>query len=147
MKQFFGMSPTGNLSEAVRSLGSPQLIILLSNRDQFEEHVKKLQELYPNVPSIGCIGMSYDNRIVEKGVGVVAFSDGVAAVANVLENVSAMPVKYIKRLEDDMGKINGSQKDTVCIDFCSGNDACVLTTIYSVLKPKIHVMDTQHPLK
>ncbi len=134
MKQFFGMSPTGNLSEAVRSLGSPQLIILLSNRDQFEEHVKKLQELYPNVPSIGCIGMSYDNRIVEKGVGVVAFSDGVAAVANVLENVSAMPVKYIKRLEDDMGKINGSQKDTVCIDFCSGNDACVLTTIYSVLK-------------
>ncbi len=134
MKQFFGMSPAGNLLEAVRGMGKPQLIMLLSNHDQFEEHVKKLEELYPGVPSIGCIGMSYDTRIVEKGVGIIAFSDGVFAVANVLENVSTMPVKYIKRLEDDMGKVNGSQKDTVCIDFCSGNDACVLTTVFSVLK-------------
>ena len=78
------MSPAGNLLEAVRGMGKPQLIMLLSNHDQFEEHVKKLEELYPGVPSIGCIGMSYDTRIVEKGVGIIAFSDGVFAVANVL---------------------------------------------------------------
>ena len=121
MKQFFGMSQSGNLQEAVKGLNSPQLIMLLSNNDQFEAHVKKLEELYPQVPSIGCIGMSYDTKVVEKGVGVIAFYDGVNATANVLEEVSVMPVKYI---------------DTVCIDFCSGNDACVLTTIYSVLKKK-----------
>ena len=80
--------------------------------------------------------MSYDTRIVEKGVGVIAFTDGITAAANVLENVSVMPVKYINRLEEDVRKVNGSQKDTVCIDFCSGNDACVLTTIYSVLRQK-----------
>lgn len=45
-----------------------------------------------------------------------------------------MPVKYIQRLENDMLKINGSSEDTVCIDFCAGNDACVLTTINTVLK-------------
>lgn len=33
-----------------------------------------------------------------------------------------------------MRQINGSGNDTICIDFCSGNDACVLTTIHSVLK-------------
>ena len=60
MKQFFGMSQNGNLQEAVRGLSNPQLIMLLSNSDQFESHVKKLEELYPQVPSIGCIGMSYD---------------------------------------------------------------------------------------
>ena len=42
--------------------------------------------------------MSYDTKIVEKGVGVVAFCEGVSAVANVLEQVSTMPVKYIERL-------------------------------------------------
>ncbi len=134
LKQFFGISQSGNLQEAVRGLNNPQLIMLLSNSEQFEEHVKKLQMLYPNVPSIGCIGMSYDNRVVEKGVGVIAYLDGVTAAANVLEQASTMPVKYIGRLEKDVLQVNASQDNTICIDFCSGNDACVLTTIHSVLK-------------
>lgn len=136
MKQFFGMNQSGNLQEAVRGLHNPQFIMLLSNNDQFEAHVKKLEELYPQIPSIGCIGMSYSTKVVEKGVGVIAFYDGITAAANVLEEVSLMPVKYIDRLEKDVRTINGSQNDTICIDFCCGNDACVLTTIHSVLKHK-----------
>lgn len=136
MKQFFGKSQSGNLREAVRGMEKPGLIMLMSNGEQFEAHVKELEELYPGVPSIGCVGMSYDRSVVEKGVGVVAFSDGVEATANVLEQVSVMPVKYIERLQADVAKINGTAKDTVCIDFCTGNDACALTTIYSVLKRK-----------
>ncbi len=134
MKQFFGTSQNGNLQEAVRGLKSPQLIMLLSNSEQFETHVKELERLYPHVPSIGCMGMSYDVSIVEKGVGVIAYYDGISAAANVLEHASTMPVKYIKRVETDLAAIHGSQNDTVCIDFCTGNDACVLTTLYSVLK-------------
>ncbi len=133
MRQFFGMSQSGNLQEAVRGLVQPQLIMLLSNSGQFEEHVKNLEELYPKIPSIGCIGMGYDTKVVEKGVCIIAFHD-VDATANVLEEVSIMPVKYIERLEKDVQAVNGSGSDTICIDFCSGNDACVLTTIYSALK-------------
>ena len=77
MKQFFGMSQRGDLKEAVSGVGRPQLIMLFSNGDQFETHVKELEELFPGVPSIGCVGMCYDTRVVEKGVGVIAFSDGV----------------------------------------------------------------------
>ena len=101
MRQFFGMSNRGDLSEAVRNLDSPQFIMLLSNNAQFEEHVKALEKLYPGIPSIGCIGMSYDTKVVENGVGIIAFSGGVSATANVLEQVSVMPVKYIDRLEAD----------------------------------------------
>ncbi len=134
MRQFFGMSQSGDLTEAVSGLDNPQFIMLMSNSAQFETHVKALEKLYPGVPSIGCIGMSYDISVVEEGVGVVAFLDGVEAAANVLQQVSSMPVKYIQRLENDVLKINGSSEDTVCIDFCAGNDACVLTTINTVLK-------------
>ena len=134
MKQFFGMSQRGNLEEAVRGLHSPQFIMLLSNDAQFEAHVQALERLFPNVPSIGCIGMSYQTGIVENGVGVIAFSDGVTAAANVSEHASTMPVKYIHRLERDMQQVGGSREDTVCIDFCSGNDACVLTTIHTALR-------------
>ena len=134
MKQFYGASQSGNLAEAVRGLDQPQFIMLLSNNTQFEAHVRELEASFPGVPSIGCIGMGYDTRVVENGVAVIAFSDGVKASANVLEEVSTMPVKYIGRLERDIQAVGGSEHDTVCIDFCAGNDACVLTTLNTVLR-------------
>lgn len=136
MQQFFGKSQSGNLSEAVSGLKSPQFIMLFSNDSQFETHVKTLEKLYPNVPSIGCIGMGYNTGVVETGVSVIAFFGGVSATANVLEQVSVMPVKYIHRMEEDIVKVSASQQDTVCIDFCTGNDACALTTMDTALKRK-----------
>ncbi len=136
MKQFFGMSLSGNLEEALRGLRTPQFIMLLSTDSQFEKHVEELEKKFPGVPSIGCIGMGYQARVVEQGVCVIAFSDGVCAAANVLEEVSTMPVKYIRRLEEDVKAVNASEGTTVCIDFCSGNDACVLTTIHTVLSQR-----------
>ena len=136
MKQFYGMSQRGSLDEALQGLYNPQFIMLLSNDAQFEEHVQALEKRYPGIPSIGCIGMSYQTGVVEHGVGIIAFSDGVTAAANVLEQVSTMPVKYIRRLERDMQTVGGSSRDTVCIDFCAGNDACVLTTIYTALRQR-----------
>ena len=110
--------------------------MLLSNDAQFEAHVNELEKRFPGVPSIGCIGMSYQTGIVENGVGVIAFTDGVSAAANVLEQVSTMPVKYIRRLEKDIQQVGGGSRNTVCIDFCTGNDACVLTTMYTVLQQR-----------
>lgn len=136
MKQFYGMSRTGDLKEAVSGLINPKLILLMSNSGQFESHVQALQEMYPDVPSIGCIGMSYDTSVVTEGIGIAAFTGEVTVVTNVLEQASSMPVKYIKRLEEDIRRVNASAKNTVCIDFCAGNDACVLTTICSVLDKK-----------
>ena len=118
MKQFYGMSQRGSLEEALQGLYRPQFIMLFSNNDQFEGHVAELEKRFPGVPSIGCIGMSYQTSVVEKGVGVVAFLDGVTAAANALEQASAMPVKYIQRLEQDMQTVGGSERDTVCIDYC-----------------------------
>ncbi len=136
MKQFYGKSQKGDLKEAAKGLTNPKLILLMSNSDQFSAHVAELESLFPGIPSIGCIGMSYDTTVSEKGVGIVAFTDNVTATANVLEQASVMPVKYIARLKQDLNTINASAKDTVCIDFCSGNDACVLTTFCSVLGKK-----------
>ena len=82
------------LDEALRGLSSPQFIMLFTNDGQFEAHVEALEKRFPGVPSIGCIGMCYLTDVVEHGVGVIAYSDGVTAAANVLEEVSTAPVKW-----------------------------------------------------
>lgn len=135
MKQFFGNSHRGDLKEAAKGLREPSFIMLLSNQNQFDAHVKELEHMYPRVPSIGCIGMSYSREVEEAGVGIIAFYDGIKVAANVLEKVSVMPARYIERLQRDIKEVNADKKDTICIDFCSGNDACVLTTMCTVLKP------------
>lgn len=126
------------MQEALKEgkITSPALLILMSNADQFEAHVAQLEAAFPEVPSIGCVGMSYDRQVIEKGVMVVAFTDGVTATANVIEQVSSMPVKYIKRLQKDLDKVRASVNNTVCIDFSTGNDACLLTTMCSVFHNK-----------
>lgn len=79
MQESYGTSPSGNLKEAVRGISNPAFLILMSNAEQFETHVAELEELYPGVPSIGCIGMSYQTSVTEKGVSVTAFEFSMAA--------------------------------------------------------------------
>ena len=138
MKQFIGTSQSGNLEEAVRGLEHPRfLIICVSDKEQFQEKVQQLEERFPHVPSIGCVGQSYGQTcIIEKGLMVTAFCGEVTAIANVLTDVSSMPVKRIRHLEKDVQTIGGNGTNTVCIDFCSGNDETVLTTISTVLRKK-----------
>ena len=90
MKQFFGMSRRGNLDEALQGLRQPQFLMLLSNNDQFEAHVAALEQRFPGVPSIGCIGMAYQTGMVEQGVGVIAFTGGGGARASRL-----VPARHI----------------------------------------------------
>ena len=73
--------------------------------------------------------MSYSTRVVEKGVGLVAFYDNVTAVANVFGAGIHHAGQIYRTHGTGFKNVHASSKDTVCIDLCTGNDACVLTTI------------------
>lgn len=137
MKQICGMSSNGNLKEAIASISKPEFLILMSTKELFARHVEELEEAFPGVPSIGCIGMSYSGGVTnESGVSVVAMTNGVRAVANVIEELSLKPVKYIQRLEKDLQAVGADSRNTVCFDFCCGNDGRLVTTLNTVLASK-----------
>lgn len=137
MKQTYGMSNSGNLPEAVQNIREPKALLLMTNEANFEKHVEELQNLFPDVPSIGCVGMSYvGEKTCEKGVTVIALSEGIEAVSNVIENLSTMPVKYISRLIEDVSRIQANSQNTVVFDFACGHDDKLLTTLNSYLSKK-----------
>ena len=96
----------------------------MSNKEQFEKHVEELEQHFPGVPSIGCIGGSYGGQTVavDNGVAVIAMEGNLNVVTNVLEEASTMPVKYIGRLESDISKLE-------C--YRQVNDSDVLTLLES----------------
>ncbi|WP_330361400.1 FIST signal transduction protein [Butyrivibrio sp. AE3009] len=138
---FYGKNPQCNVSDAVRGLSSPRLIVFTCSEDGFDKAVADIEKAYPGVPSIGCIGMGYDSAIQEKGVSVMAFSEGVTVATGVLEGVSTMPARHIARLEKDLEKVRPGKDNTAIIDFCTGNDAAVLTTLRGLVdKYNLQVM-------
>ncbi len=134
MKMLYGISASGRISDALRGISSPKLLIMTSPADRFEENVAELEKAFPGVPSIGCIAMGYESKVEEKGATVTAFIEGVTCAAGVLENVSTAPAKNINRLQDDLSHIRPGNNNTAIIDFCAGNDAGVMTTVNLLLK-------------
>ena len=59
MKQIYRVDKGGNLAQALSGITAPKLLLLMSNKEQFEKHVEELEQHFPGVPSIGCIGGSY----------------------------------------------------------------------------------------
>ena len=132
MKETYSKSDRGDIREALKGISNPDAIIMISNGAQFEQHVRELQEIYPNVPSIGGTGHFYGKTVKEGGVGIIALS-GVKAAAGVMNYASTMPIHDVGTLQKNVTAISAASKDTVCIDICTGNDACVLTSMDSVL--------------
>ena len=133
MKVFYGTGSSGHVRDAVNGLSSPKLIIMTTSADCFESCVAELENLFPGIPSIGCIARGYNKTVLEKGVTITAFTEGATCAAGALENVSKTPSKYISRLQDDLKRINPGRNDTAVIDFCSGNDAGVMNTLSLLL--------------
>ena len=141
MRIFYGKSTSGNIAEATKGLGNPKLIIMVSNADNFEANVEAIEKQYPGVPSIGCVGMGYDTTVVENGVSITGFLEGVTVQTGVLEKVSVSPARHIARLEKDIQAVKPGKENTAIIDFCAGNDAAVLTTLSGlVTKYNLQVM-------
>lgn len=133
MKQQYGMSQDGSLSDAVSGIQAPSALILMTTEDNFEKHVAELENLFPGIPSIGGIGMSYGGtQTNETGVTVIALYDA-AVRADVLEHLSTMPVKYIDRLKKALKETGAEKNNTVCFDFTPGYDGKLVTTFNTVL--------------
>ena len=133
MKQSYYKSDSGDLGSILGQVGNADLIIMITVNDRFEMQVKQLHDKYPDIPSIATTGHFYGNSLREGGVGIVAMS-GVRAAAGVLRSVSTMPMRDIKEFENNVRAVNANSNNTVCIDFCSGNDAMTLAAMNAVLK-------------
>ncbi len=141
MKMINGKSASANVAEAVKGVTAPKLLIFTCDADHFDASVAEIEKKFPGVPSIGCVGMAYDSAMLEKGISVTAFTEGVKVKTGVLESVSKMPARYIHRLQKDIEEIKPGKENTAIIDFCAGNDAAVLTTLRGLIdKHSLQVM-------
>ena len=136
MKFAYGSSRTGNVAEALKNIVAPAaLFFSVASEYLLAPAAAEIEKAFPGVASIGGVGQAYiDKQFFDAGITVTAMKDDIKVVADVLEQASVMPVKYIRRLENAVKAVGGEKGRTACFDICSaGADVRAVTTLSGYL--------------
>ncbi|MCI8390157.1 MAG: hypothetical protein HFI35_05570 [Roseburia sp.] len=136
MKLECGSSRKGDVAEALRNITEPAaLFFSVAKEEMLERTAREIERIFPGVASIGGVGQAYlDKKFFDEGVTVIAMKESIRVVADVLEQASVMPIKYIRRLENAIKTVGGERGKTACFDICSaGADVRAVTTLSDYL--------------
>jgi len=139
MKFTIGLSKTGNVAQALQAVSAPEaLVFVVTDEAMLGDAAAQIEAAFPGVPCIGGVGQAYADRdTMDQGISIIGMKDRIRVAADVLEEASTAPAKYIGRLERAFASVGAEAGSTACFDLCSaGADLRAVTTVASFLHPK-----------
>lgn len=125
------------VAEALRGAGSPSFIMFIAPYNIVGAVAKIVKENYPGAKSIGTSGTSYyETSASDSSLIMIAFGDDGAYEVGIMRNLSSCPVADIGGLEDAIKKVNAEEGKTVCLEFCTGYEERLVTTMNVALHSK-----------
>ncbi len=112
MKFTFGSSKKGDVAEALSGISEPAaLFFSVAGEEMLEHAATEIEKRFPGVACIGGVGQAYiDKQFFDQGITVTAMRGEIKVVADVLEQASVMPIKYIRRLENAVKAVGGERE-------------------------------------
>lgn len=137
MKGFVGIGHSDQIdtaiSEATAGLKKADFLILIAPYTKTEKAAALLAEKYPGTPMIGTSGDGIvKNTIVSNQIIVIGFA-GVEVCTGLIEDVRTTPVKSMHTFLQDLEAISPGDSDTVCLEFITGSEERVLSTLHASL--------------
>lgn len=130
-----GATIAAALAAAEQRISSPRLIIFLLNGDEIAYVAEHLHSKYPDITTMGICSYLYANGNVDHAhILLLVFDDDTLACSGIIRNLSQCPVQYIHQLEQDISEINPGREDTLCLEFCTGSEETLVTTLNAVLE-------------
>lgn len=140
MKNFIGIGQ-GNaesaLDQAIKGLINPNMILFMTSYEKAEKTAAFIYEKFPDIPSIGTIGTT-----LAKGVSgadntiVLGLFEDARISCGLIKNLSTAPVVYINDIEQKVAEVAPGREDTVCIEFCTGYEERLVTTLNACFEKK-----------
>ncbi|SEU10216.1 FIST signal transduction protein [Paenibacillus sp. NFR01] len=144
MKYSVGRSSKQDIREAVTEaaagIGSPRLLLFFSDVGHFEEYNEEINARFNGSIILGSTtfaGFCKDGAYKE-GLLVMGIEEGIECYADVLEEASRFPLKYVERIERSLGQFS-DLSNTICFEISTALMSCeelVLSTLNSVLDEK-----------
>ena len=124
-------------AEATAGVFDPKGIIFLSDYARLPLFARELAELFPNADIIGTAGTAYHEQTADDtNILVVTAILGEAEVsAGLIGNLSTDPLSELYKLSESVKAVSPQPDSTVCIEFCTGNEEVLVSTMNIALEP------------
>ncbi len=124
-----------SLEVAAKALGTPQLILFFCRIGTLGDSAAFLASRFPDVPTIGCCSVSvvHDGIIDDPDILLVSFEEEYEIACGLIRNLSECPVQHIYQFHEDVKSVHAGDDDTLCLEFCTGNEEMLVTTLNAVL--------------
>jgi len=131
-----GNTITAALLEAVQDVADPRLILFFVNGSELEYTASTLHRWYPDIATMGMCSCLYAcGKVDHEKVVLLSFDDDTPVRSGVIRDISQCPVQSVYQLEKDMAALSPGQDDTICLEFCTGSEETLVTTLNAVLEP------------
>ena len=113
-------------------------MILFITADDIGEVSKKISDTFPSVLVTGIQSYIFRHGLLQKSGTVLIFIEKEPSEFQysygIIENVSTDPAKDILDIQKKVANIHPGHEDTICLEFCTGGEERLLTTLNSVMK-------------
>lgn len=125
------------VAAAAAELRGAVFVVYCADDARFEEISKKLHKSLPDAKMIGCTGqMLAEREGVEAGISAMGFMENEAEVyVGTLRKIDTCPIKYLPGFIWSVRMIEQKYKDNICIEFTTGHEERVVSTMKVSLEP------------
>ena len=129
-----------SFASAVQAVQSPQMILFFSRPGTVADAASFLADRFPDIPTIGIGSTSvlHDGVVDEPDILLISFEEEYQIACGLIRDLSECPVQHIYQFQKDVESIGAGDEDTVCLEYCTGNEEMLVTTLNAVLD-KYHV--------
>lgn len=119
------------LKEVEVEFSNCSFIMFCADDKRFEEFSKGLHRVLPKARMIGATGiMISEGGGMEEGLSITGFTDEDAEVyVGTLRKTDTCPIKYLPGFIWSVETINNKYKNNVCLEFCTGHEERVVSTM------------------
>ncbi len=132
MKQTVRVCDRSGYAGALRELSASKLVLLMAPSSVFDECVEMMGQILPDVKNIGVCGQGYAGLQDHPQDIILIGYDECEAIADVITDVTK-PILSVEKLDQNLNAIQATAKNTVCLDFTTGNDSVIVTTLNACL--------------
>ena len=127
------ISLTSLKDETVRATSS--LILFLAKPEELAEAAQLITLHAPGIPAIGLPSYGFLNgRTDLMDIIRIQFGPEIQVACGIMENLHECPVQYAYEIEQKAASLKPGQDDTICLEFCTGEEELLVTTLSAILE-------------
>lgn len=126
---------TGSVEDILREVEAEfsdcSFVMFCADDKRFEEFTKGIHKVLPAAKSIGGTGIMIGAQGgMEAGLTIMGFTDEDAEVyVGTIRKTDSCPIKYVPGFLWAVEEINNKYKNNVCVEFCTGHEERVVSTM------------------